>query len=428
MRLFRIDSHFKIYRIALFGYFDLRFMLRAAALDAPGKRTRAGRTVVLWFAASLFLASPTVPTGSAATPAALYRLPAGPAEARRFGAFYTRLRYDPAWESAWRVGDYPDVLVTFDKLPVRFVFWRGTSMIPCWVSETGVWYRSEFVERSGGGTQGCAEPMSDKQCRFSSARILENTPAHVVVHWRYSPVDVNYTQPWVNQATGWGDWVDEYYALYPDGIGVREITLHSTALNEWAEFFESIVINQPGTYPKASIEPGAVTLANLAGDASTWRWTEKGSPEQPATPPRACIHRINLKAQYKPFVLFPEGVTFEPYGGHEPGRLFHFWNHWPVAQEKSWTTEATSADKPSHTSFSHVGNWPALKQSEGRVTRIMLHGMSDQPMDELVKVARSWLKPPACAAAGGGGACRLIQPSALMSLRGPSLIIMPGSS
>ena len=155
-------------------------------------------------------------------------LPAGPAEAKHFGAFYTRLSYDdPAWEKAWRVGDHPDVLVTFDAIPVRFVFWRGTSMIPCWVSENGVWYTNEFVERSGGGTQGCAEPMSDKQCRYSHVRIIENTPARVVIHWRYAPADVFYKQPWVDAKTGWGDWVDEYYTVYPDGVGVRKLTHHS---------------------------------------------------------------------------------------------------------------------------------------------------------------------------------------------------------
>jgi hypothetical protein len=329
-------------------------------------------------------------------PAQRVELPTGPAQARQFGAFYTRLRYDPAWEEPWRVGEHPDVLVTFDGLPVRFVFWRGTSMIPCWVTENGIWYTNEFVERFGGGAKGCAEPMSDKQCRFSHVRIIESTPARTVIHWRYSPVDVFYQQPWGDKKTNWGDWVDEYYTVYPDGVGVRKIELRSSALKERTEFFESIVINPPRTFPEANIRPDAVTLANLSGETVTWLWTKEASPEKPRALAGACVHRMNLKSQYSPFAVFPEGVSFEPYRGHEPGRLFHFWNHWPVSQELSWTTAAETADNPSHSSFSHVSGWPVHKQTKNLAVRIMLHGMSDRPMDDLVRLARSWLKPPEC--------------------------------
>ena len=40
----------------------------------------------------------------------------------------------------WRVGDVPDVFVRFDQSPVQLVFWRGTSFVPCWVTENGIWY------------------------------------------------------------------------------------------------------------------------------------------------------------------------------------------------------------------------------------------------------------------------------------------------
>ena len=84
-------------------------------------------------------------------------LPAGPEGPGPFGAFYTRLRYSEAWERPWRVGDVADVLVRFEDGGHRFVFWRGTSYIPCWVTQNGIWYTNEFCETDRGGTEGCAD-------------------------------------------------------------------------------------------------------------------------------------------------------------------------------------------------------------------------------------------------------------------------------
>ncbi len=117
----------------------------------------------------------------------LPQMPSGPEGAGRFGAYYTTLNYEESWDAPWRIGDHADVVVRFDTGGHKFVFWRGTSYIPCWVTDTGIWYTNEFVERNGAqspNTRGCCEPMSDKQCRYSHVRIIENTDARVVVHWR----------------------------------------------------------------------------------------------------------------------------------------------------------------------------------------------------------------------------------------------------
>ncbi len=166
----------------------------------------------------------------------LPKLPAGPQGPGRFGAYYAKLEWDPAWDRPWRVSDHPDVVVRFDDGGHRLVFWRGTSFIPCWVTDKGKWYTNEFIERRGHhspNTNGCCEPMSDKQCRFSHVRVIESNEARAVVHWRYSPVDVRYRQPFIDPETGWGDWVDEYYTVYPDATCVRKITLHTTRPDLW---------------------------------------------------------------------------------------------------------------------------------------------------------------------------------------------------
>ena len=119
-------------------------------------------------------------------------LPSGPKGPGRFGAYYTRLQYAPEWEHLWRVGDAADVVVRFDDMPTRLVFWRGTSYIPAWVTENGIWYTNEFYETQSAPMEISAEPMADKQARLSQVRILESNEARVVVLWRYAPLTVDY--------------------------------------------------------------------------------------------------------------------------------------------------------------------------------------------------------------------------------------------
>jgi hypothetical protein len=161
-------------------------------------------------------------------PLSVRTLPVGPEGPGTFGAYYTTLKYYEAWDAPWRVGEHADVVVRFDKSACRFVFWRGTSYIPHWVTENGIWCDNEFNETWS--EKGCHEPMSDKQCRHSHVRIIESTDARVVVHWRYALVDNWYNMAKVDELTGWGDWTDEIYTIYPDMVAVRQVTLHSTSI------------------------------------------------------------------------------------------------------------------------------------------------------------------------------------------------------
>ncbi|MBN2377842.1 MAG: hypothetical protein JXD22_15705 [Sedimentisphaerales bacterium] len=329
-------------------------------------------------------------------------LPSGTTGKGRFGAYYIRLPYDPDWDRKWRVADHADVVVQFDSMPCKFVFWRGTSYIPCWVSENGIWYTNEFCETSGGGTEGCAEPMSDKHARYSHVRIIESNDARVVVHWRYALTDVHYSIAFTDPQTNWGDWVDEYYTIYPDGVGVRKILLWTSRMDIWHEFQECIVINQPGTSPDQNLELAALTIANLQGQSKDYVWSSRGEPQFIEQPKQACLLRVNLKADYKPFLMVkPEIADIAPYGGHAPNSQFNCWDHWPVSQDKSWTRVATEYDKPSHTSLAWVTNpqkhlpdtWQKHPQYKDCVVRSLLHGMTSHPMKQTVKIGRSWHNP-----------------------------------
>ena len=151
-------------------------------------------------------------------------LPSGPSGPAEFGANYTRLNYTKQWDRLWRVGDYPDVLVRFAGNNSRLVFWRGTSFVPCWVTENGIWYTNEWAETWGSDVTSSAEPLMDREARFSHVRIIENSPARSIVHWRYGLVDADYNFV-AKDVDGRGEWADEYYIIYPDGIGIRRIDL-----------------------------------------------------------------------------------------------------------------------------------------------------------------------------------------------------------
>ena len=196
-------------------------------------------------------------------------------------------------------------MVRFDETPSRLIFWRGTSYIPAWVTENGIWYTNEFYETQVPTMPTSAEPMADKQARFSHPRIIESNDARVVVLWRYAPVSVHYELVNVDPLTGWGDWVEETYTVYPEGSCVRKIKVWSSKPRldpsegrEWSNFrqyHEAIVINPPGTRPEDNIRTDALTLANMKGEVHTYSWAD-GPPGEKASfdaETLATLHRIS---------------------------------------------------------------------------------------------------------------------------------------
>lgn len=331
----------------------------------------------------------------------------------RFGAFYTRLNYYDAWDRRWRVSDHPDVVVRFDDADYRFVFWRGTNYVPCWATANGIWYTNEFNETWGNGIIGCGEPMSDKHCAYSHVRIIESNDARAVVHWRYALVDVYGNRPRKDPVTGWTDFTDELYTIYPDGTGTRKITLHSTQPLEAHEFQETMVVMQPGQTPEDVWDAKAITMANMAGEEHVYDWTG-GAPKAIDKPDFANIQRVNIKSPTKPFFVVSPGPCLTrrqvrsdrpvfPVYAHEirPGATFPWWNHWPTAEIPSDGRHAVAADRASHASVSSGMEWEDYEVTATSRTRVMLHGLTALAAKDLVPLAASWLTPPVLTMIGG---------------------------
>ncbi len=332
-------------------------------------------------------------------------LPSGPPGPGPFGAYYCTLKYEDAWDSPRRVGPDSDVVVRFDDSPIRLVFWQGTSYIPSWVTENGTWFTDEFLEAPAKGCPdgGDCEPMSDKQVRYSHVSVLESSEARAIVHWRYALSEVeHYLGSQTDPLTGWFDWADEYWTIYPDGVAIREQVLHPTDPSVTYEWQETIVINPPGHRPDDDINLDALTIGNMKGETATYTWGAKAPgvygdlhlPPPIDKPENANIQWVNLKSNWKPFeIVSPTHTTFKIFSYPKSYYSFGCWDHWPVSQIASSGRICVAPDRASHSSLSHIF-WDAYNTTDNSVTKILMDGLTMKSAAELVPLAKSWLSPP----------------------------------
>lgn len=325
------------------------------------------------------------------------RLPSGDDRPMPFGAYYTRLEYSEGWDANWKVGDYPDIVVRFGEgNPTKLVFWRGTGYIPALVTENDIWMTDQSVENFYTGE--CYEAMGDKQCRYSHVRIIENTPARVVVHWRYALAGITH-EIYHETASSAGEWVDEYWTAYPDGVIARNQILWSDFKEEEIrayQFQETIFFNQPGSRPEDTVEYEAITFVDMDGSKYSYSW-ENGIPKSFPDPEFKPIQLVNTKSVHKPFGIYDlRRVTFPFYFGNSEGySQFPCWNHWPVSQIASDGRKTRVSDKVSHSSLTQVNCDMQIyeRRNDGSVRVASMMGMTTGPAETLLPLARSWNNP-----------------------------------
>ena len=311
--------------------------------------------------------------------------------AEKFGANYTKLKFNELWDNLWRTSDYPDIVVRFDELPTSVVYWRGTNYGPGWVTENNRWMSDQSCEIMN--FFGCDEHMADKQNRYSHVRLIENSPARVVIHWRYASSDITYS--FENRKT----WADEYHYIYPDGTAIRYVTYHDKYKPGWqdVQFFAP-----PGESPEDQINLQALMVANLAGDVGKMDWTN-GIPRNNIK--NAVISVVNFKSDYKVDVIYPQDQIEGIGAWGEQERLdkskTHFagpWNHWPVSQMPNDGRYAPRQDRVTHSALGGAGP-----------RDFALYGFTNKDIKELIPLGRFFNSAPAVEIVKGASGAKFVQ-------------------
>jgi hypothetical protein len=286
---------------------------------------------------------------------------------------------------------------------MKVVFWRGTNYIPLLVNESEQWYMNEFNETGfNKDARGDYEPMSDKPCLDSHVRLIENSPARVVVHWRYRLADPDHKWAYYDDKTGWGDIADWYCSIYPDGVMSKQMRCYSSRPDTWHEWDEQIVVFGEGQRPEEVINKVPVmTLVDANGQATDYDWNP--DPPKPAYNGKI-VQMIHLTGRNSPFTIqaFNGGDIYK--GERTWYSVFPSWNHWPTAQVDSSGRNATFPDRAAHSSISHLF-WPYSNHQIGGIPyqeKTLLEGMTDQPAASLTGLANSWLHAPGVSHVSGG--------------------------
>jgi hypothetical protein len=312
----------------------------------------------------------------------------------KFGAYYTKLKYYQGWDSLWPVDQDPDIVVCFEHSPVKLIFWRGIRYGPAWVSENELWMADQSLETWGVGKddlEGCFEHMQDRHCRFSHVRLIENSDARVVVHWRYAPVS-SWDHTWLpDPKTGWECWVDEYYYIYPDGSAIRKVSWNKGSTGPNLQLQESLPLTQPGQQREDVVEREYVHVADY--DYQTIAVSMDPAIRPANWTGNYTVQQYNFKSENKPYICFEPGnsMWIRWIGGS--------YNHFPVNQARSDGRWAKTTDRPTHFMSSPCSD-PVVHEDGNRLWWIGLYGMNTLSMTELVSFGRSWAYAPELIAEG----------------------------
>jgi len=199
--------------------------------------------------------------------------------------------------------------------------------------------------------------------------------------------------------TNWGDWADEYYSIYPDGIAVRHFLVHGE--QEGYSITEPTLLSNPGEKPEDNIDMTAVTLANVDGEVShhsyaTWpggRGGFKGAVED------ALISVVNVKSTAKPFYVYEYGSEIGPYGGgireiDYRYSKYHSRNHWPVTQVPCDGRFVLASDRVTSSAIISADPAASHRKEDNAYEGRFIMGISDKTIEQIVQFAKFWLNPP----------------------------------
>jgi len=367
---------------------------------------------------------------------------------RRFGARYGSLEYDlpvitckdrwngkpttSPWAGLWKTGEAADIVVDF-KAPYKLVLWRGMSYTPSWAMDN-VMTSNFFAETLEPGIfRDCCEMMSDRECRYSHARVIHSSAARVVLHWRYALNDPAYT-------ICRNQWADEMLYVYPDGTAVRNVTIHLDPNDETAwvvsprtgrripcpmingqggkrsfNDMEFITVNAPGATSDDTTPLDALTILDGRRFSRTYCWPQPSARPVPVL--SEYLFRMNYRFRPGVFVASPAaGLKYSLVPKTEAARYTagarvedDAWEilkdipanfvdgiHWPVTRGFGTTPLSDRAqylDRPTSTFLGYAHNDPVEVRPDGAATWSWFCGMAPDNDRDLRARVRAWTAP-----------------------------------
>ena len=352
-----------------------------------------------------------------------------------FGATKTKLRYDAPislrhidtgelgtmeYDGAWPA-ELDDVVVSLPN-GSRFVFWRGSSYVPFWAGRYNTALCYEWAETSPPpeGFADSVEPLMDKELRYGRVEIVSSTAARVHVRWTYQSTDFNYKV--------FGDAPVEDYYFYPDGFGIRALTLRRLPSTEY-ELSEFIILAPQAAFPLRVLPSKLIDVLSLDGKKSEMSFPFPGPrrddwkialSQTMKVGKMPVVYRVRLHKKdpetaiyFNPLDENLPPVIFAPF--YDRGYLVTpaYWgSHWPLARGKTtgWTIDDRIHHSPSHNSLMSWGltsrpkpirsatleTLDTLGRTKTMITEqwAWMIGLTEISDQRLLERARSFTRPP----------------------------------
>ena len=181
--------------------------------------------------------------------------------------------------------------VHFDLVPTKMRF--SMPCYPCMVTENNIHYSSGWTETYDPKASSSCEILWDKQAQTARMWIESQNPARIIVRFRAAIADpegyVGHSYIPSGSPYGEGDWTDEWYYIYPDGMHTRHVRIYTglagqslTVTDEQFkgmapvreippsvvhEFHEVFIFGQDQHVPGDDIETEALTFIKMDGSS-----------------------------------------------------------------------------------------------------------------------------------------------------------------
>ncbi|MDP6525604.1 MAG: hypothetical protein QGH15_15420 [Kiritimatiellia bacterium] len=315
-----------------------------------------------------------------------------------------------------------EVVVTFDALPTRMSF-----DLPGHIkmyTENGIPYINGAAETyitSEGIHEGASyESWNDKDNKYSRMWIESQNEARIVVRHRCALIKgdkICHQEKRKVAPYGPGNWADEWYIFHPDGTYIRRVKIWSAVARESGRHgaakypyeLEGMYLwwGAPcrGKMASDHLEDDMITLIKMDGahktiDLKPYPLEVKeyqGMMRAYGEFKDANIHVINTKSKYRPWRMgrWSRSLRITPYVPV----------HKLVQLVPCFPPDTT---RDSGYSVAGLGqmNWDDFwEQTDDSMSEVWLNGWtnSENPVDELVAIARSWQEAPDMVSAAGIG-------------------------